>query len=148
MRQQHYTIGQLAQATGTKAVTIRYYERQGLLPPPPRTQAGYRVYDAGHRDRLLFVRRSRGLGFSLEDIQELLGFADEPGASCAEVDAKVAAQLAQVRQRLRQLRSLEAELQRLIECCEGGVIDDCRIIEALSEQQPPAESRPIAEGRR
>ncbi|MDZ7669895.1 MAG: helix-turn-helix domain-containing protein [Gammaproteobacteria bacterium] len=140
MSTEHYSIGQLARATGTKAVTIRYYERQGLLPSPPRTASGYRVYDNDHRDRLLFVRRSRGLGFSLDDIRELLGFADEPSASCAEVDAKVAAQLVQIRQRLRQLRSLEAELQRLIACCKGGVIDDCQIIEALTEHQQASAS--------
>jgi DNA-binding transcriptional MerR regulator len=128
----HYTVGQLAKATDTKAVTIRYYERLGLLPSAGRTAAGYRLYTAEKRDRLLFIRRSRALGFSLNAIRQLLDLADRRQASCAEVDAKVEEQLAQVRARIRDLRALEAELERLSACCEGGVIDDCRIIESLS----------------
>jgi DNA-binding transcriptional MerR regulator len=131
----HYTIGQLARATGTKAVTIRYYERLGLLSSAGRTPAGYRLYTDVERARLGFVRRCRSLGFGLDDVRELLGLADEREASCAEVDAKVEEQLAHVRARLEDLRSLEAELERLSACCEGGVIDDCRIIESLSERE-------------
>lgn len=126
------SIGELARTTQTKAVTIRYYEQLGLLPPSKRTAAGYRIYGETERDRLLFVRRSRGLGFSLDDIRELLGFADHREASCASVDAKVAQQLDQVRGRIRDLQALEAELQRLLGCCQGGVIEECRIIESLN----------------
>jgi len=129
---QHYTIGQLAKVADTKAVTIRYYERQGLLPSAARTAAGYRLYTDEQRDRLLFIRRSRALGFSLDDIRELLGLVDNHEASCAAVDIKVEEQLAQVRTRLQDLRALELELERLSMCCEGGVIDECRIIESLS----------------
>lgn len=128
----HYTIGQLAKVADTKAVTIRYYERLGLLPSAGRTAAGYRLYTAGERDRLLFIRRSRALGFSLDDIRELLGLVDNREATCAAVDIKVDEQLAQVRTRLQDLRALELELERLSMCCEGGVIDECRIIESLS----------------
>ncbi|MDU9390523.1 helix-turn-helix domain-containing protein [Pseudomonas sp. zfem002] len=131
------TIGELAKATQTKAVTIRYYEQLGLLPPSKRTAAGYRIYDDVERDRLLFVRRSRGLGFSLDDIRELLGFADHREASCASVDAKVAQQLDQVRGRIRDLQALETELQRLLGCCQGGMIDECRIIESLTRHDQP-----------
>ncbi len=126
-----YTVGRLAEATESKAVTIRYYERVGLMPAPARTAAGYRCYTEHDRNRLLFIRRSRALGFSLADIQELLGFTDRREASCAEVDAKVDEQLAQVRTRIQDLRALEAELERLSTCCEGGIIEDCRIIESL-----------------
>lgn len=126
------SIGELAKATQTKAVTIRYYEQLGLLPPSGRTAAGYRIYGEAERDRLLFVRRSRGLGFTLDDVRELLGFADHREASCAAVDAKVAQQLSQVKSRIRDLRALEAELQRLLGCCKGGMIEECRIIESLT----------------
>lgn len=130
----HYTVGQLAKATGTKAVTIRYYERLGLLPSAGRTAAGYRLYTEVERDRLLFIRRSRILGFSLDDVRELLSLADERETSCAAVDAKVEEQLEQVRMRIRDLHALEAELERLSVCCAGGIIDDCRIIETLSAE--------------
>lgn len=128
-----YTIGHLAKASRTKAVTIRYYERQGLLRSPPRSQGGYRQYNDADLDRLLFIRRSRHLGFSLESVRELLDLADRTDAPCTDVDARVAWQLDQVRERLEQLRALEKELERLSACCAGGgVIGDCRIIEALS----------------
>ncbi|RWU18271.1 MerR family transcriptional regulator [Pseudomonas alkylphenolica] len=130
----NYTVGQLAKATDTKAVTIRYYEQQGLLPSATRTPAGYRLYTEVERDRLLFIRRSRGLGFSLDDVRELLGLADRKAHSCAAVDAKVEHQLAQVRERIRDLQGLENELTRLIACCQGGVIEECRIIESLSNR--------------
>ncbi|KES20089.1 MULTISPECIES: helix-turn-helix domain-containing protein [Pseudomonas] len=132
MNDAQFTIGQLARATDTKSVTIRYYEQQGLLAPPVRTPSGYRLYSAQERDRLQFIRRSRSLGFSLDDIRELLGFSDHRQASCASVDAKVAEQLVQVRSRIRDLQELEKELQRLLACCHGGVIEECRIIESLN----------------
>lgn len=137
----NYTVGQLAKVTDTKAVTIRYYEQQGLLPSATRTPAGYRLYTETERDRLLFIRRSRGLGFSLDDVRELLGLADRKNHSCAAVDAKVELQLAQVRARIRDLQGLEGELERLIKCCQGGVIEECRIIESLSNQ---SSARPTA----
>jgi DNA-binding transcriptional MerR regulator len=127
-----YTIGQLSEVTSTKAVTIRYYERLGLLLPAERTASGYRLYTADECTRLRFIRRSRALGFSLEDIQELLELADRREASCTGIDSKVKMQLEQVRIRLEDLGALEAELERLSECCQGGVINDCRIIESLS----------------
>ena len=131
----NFTVGQLARITDTKAVTIRYYEQLGLLPTASRNASGYRQYTAEERDRLLFIRRSRALGFSLDDIRQLLGFSDHPQASCAAVDAKVAGQLEQVRLRIRDLQGLEQELQRLLSCCQGGVIEECRIIESLSQQR-------------
>ncbi|MGF6458079.1 MerR family transcriptional regulator [Pseudomonas frederiksbergensis] len=130
-----YTVGALAKATDTKAVTIRYYEQVGLLPSAGRSTSGYRFYTDEERDRLLFIRRSRALGFSLDDVRELLGFADKRDASCARVDAKVEGQLEQVRLRIRDLQGLEAELERLIACCEGGVIEQCRIIESMSNHK-------------
>lgn len=138
----YLTVGQLAKAAGAKAVTIRYYDRLGLLPSAARSASGYRLYTRNERDRLLFIRRSRALGFSLDDIRELLDLADSKEASCAAVDAKVEEQLVRVRTRLRDLQALETELERLSDCCEGGVITDCRIIESLSagDRSEPASS--------
>lgn len=130
-----FTVSQMARATDTKPVTIRYYEQVGLLPSAPRNASGYRQYTQVERDRLLFIRRSRSLGFSLDDIRQLLSFADQRQASCAAVDAKVAEQLDQVRTRIHDLQELELELQRLLSCCHGGAIDECRIIESLSRQR-------------
>lgn len=119
-----FTVGQLARITDTKTVTIRYYEQLGLLPTASRNASGYRQYTEAERDGLLFIRRSRALGFSLDDIRQLLGFSDHRQASCAAVDAKVAEQLEQVRLRIRDLHGLEQELQRLLSCCHGGVIEE------------------------
>src|SRR3546814_10499211 len=134
METANYTVGQLAKATDTKAVTIRYYEGLGLLPSVSRSASGYRLYRDEQRYRLLFIRRCRALGFSLDDIRELLDLADQREASCATVDIKVDEQLEQVRMRIRDLRGLETELERLSTCCQGGVIDQCRIIESLSSR--------------
>lgn len=133
MASREYRVGQLAKASQTKAVTIRYYEREGLLRNPPRSPGGYRLYNDADLNRLLFIRRTRHLGFSLNNVRELLNLADRTDAPCADVDAKVLQHLSAVRERLAQLRTLETELQRLSICCEGGgTIRDCRIIEALS----------------
>ena len=137
-----YTVGQLAKISKTKTVTVRYYERQGLMRSPPRSRGGYRIYDDTDLDRLLFIRRTRNLGFSLESVRTLLDLADQTDAPCAEVDAKVAQHLDEVRERLGQLRALEAELQRLIVSCEGGgVVRNCRVIEALSDRRTGCSQR-------
>ncbi|WP_323751552.1 helix-turn-helix domain-containing protein [Marinobacter sp.] len=132
MSEKSYTVGRLAADTGIKAVTIRYYEKIGLLPEASRSESGYRLYSEADYSRLLFIRRSRGLGFSLDDIRELLSLADRQQDSCAGVEAKVEQQLEQVRSRLKDLRAMEHELERLTACCEGGAIMDCRIVETLS----------------
>ncbi|MDR6229863.1 DNA-binding transcriptional MerR regulator [Pseudomonas sp. SORGH_AS199] len=138
-----YTIGQLAKATDTKTVTIRYYEKEGLLPSSTRSAAGYRLYGPTERDRLLFVRRARMLGFSLDEVRELLGLADRQQAPCAAVDSLVAEHLRQVRQRLADLQALESELQRLLACCHGGTIAECRIIESLAGTPMPGGGRDL-----
>jgi DNA-binding transcriptional MerR regulator len=129
-----YKVGQLAKASKTKAVTIRYYERQGLMRNPARNCSGYRIYNDDDLNRLLFIRRSRHLGFSVDSVRKLLDLSDKVDAPCADVDAKVSQHLTAVRERMAQLNTLESELERLSVCCQGeGVIRDCRIIEALSD---------------
>ena len=125
------TIGKLSKATAVKVETIRYYERIGLLGTPSRTDAGYRTFSERDAARLRFIKRGRELGFSLEEIRTLIELADQPGRSCGEVDRLVLEHLAEVRQRIADLRRLEAELQRLAGCSQSSVAEG-RIIEALT----------------
>lgn len=126
------SIGDLAKATGTKVVTIRYYERIGLLPEPPRTSGNYRAYDKKHRERLHFIRRCRDLGFTLEQVRELLDLSKKTDKDCAAVDRLALDHLAEIERKIDDLKRLEKELRHLSDCCQGGRIGDCRIIEALS----------------
>jgi DNA-binding transcriptional MerR regulator len=96
-------IGELARATKTKAETIRYYERIALMPAPPRTAGNYRDYSAVHVSRLIFTRRARALGFSIEQIRALLDLADQKGQSCEAVDAIARKHLADVKRKLADL---------------------------------------------
>jgi DNA-binding transcriptional MerR regulator len=130
------SIGDLAKTTGTKIVTIRYYEQIGLLPVPSRTKGNYRAYDRGHRRRLAFIRRCRGLGFSLDQIRELLRLSAQDGRECVEVDRITAQHLADIEHKIADLKRLAIELRRLNACCQGtGVIANCRILEALSPDE-------------
>ncbi len=127
-----FSIGELAQQTGTKVETIRYYERIGLLPPPARTGGNYRAYARGHLEQLSFIRRGRDLGFSLDAVRELLRLSDDRGQSCADVDRIARLHLIEVERKLADLRALRAELRQLLEHCQHGTIAECRIIEALA----------------
>lgn len=128
-------IGELSRATGTNIETIRYYERIGLLPQPARTRANYRVYGDPHRARLTFVRHSRDLGFTIEEIRSLLDLSDDPGRDCGEADRIASRHLAQVEEKIAQLILLRDELTRIVGRCRGGVAADCRVIEALGDHR-------------
>ena len=118
--------------TGVKVPTIRYYEGIGLLPAPPRTASNRRLYGEDELRRLSFIRHARELGFEIEAIRQMLDLQDSPDRSCARVDAIAADRLREVRQRIDALRSLEAELQRMLVNCSHGVVGECRVIEALA----------------
>lgn len=126
------TIGDLAEHGGTKVQTVRYYEQIGILPKPGRSAGNQRLYGQRDLDRLVFVRRGRALGFSLEDIRRLLSLADRADLSCEEADAIASAHLEEVREKIVRLQSLEAELERMVTRCRHGTVSDCRVIEALS----------------
>jgi len=126
------SIGDLADATGTKVVTIRYYEKIGLLPAAPRTAGNYRAYDAASLRRLRFIRRCRDLGFTLEQVRQLLSLASDEERDCQDVDRIALEHLAAVERKVADLRRLAGELRRISHHCQGGRIGDCRIIEALS----------------
>ena len=125
-------IKQLSQATGVEVETIRYYEKQGLLPAPARLENGYRDYDPAHLERLAFIRHCRALDMPLASIAQLLGVLDEPTGDCSEVDALVAEQLERVRARLKSMRALEKQLLQLQARC-GGTHEsgECGILHEL-----------------
>lgn len=125
------TIGRLAKATNTKVETVRYYERIGLLGAPARSNGNYRVYGAAELARLSFIRRARDLGFSLEQVRELLGLSDDRSRPCGAVDALAREHLVAVDRKIADLRALRRELGKLVEQCSHGTIADCRIIDAL-----------------
>lgn len=129
------SIGELAACTGVTPETIRYYEREGVIPRAERRGAGqYRRYGAGDAERLRFVRRARGLGFSLDKVRELLDLAiGQGGGSCAEVNRIARAHLTQVDAKLAQLAALRAELDQLVWVCErGGAVAGCGLLSALN----------------
>jgi Cu(I)-responsive transcriptional regulator len=125
-------IGILARQTGTQTVTIRYYERIGLMPAPSRTASNYRSYGPAHRDRLGFIKRCRDLGFTIEEIRELLDLSAERDEDCAAVDRVAAEHLRAVEQKIADLQQLATELRRISDCCQGGRVAECRIIGVLS----------------
>ncbi|PPE71650.1 Cd(II)/Pb(II)-responsive transcriptional regulator [Caldimonas thermodepolymerans] len=136
-------IGDLAAASDTPVETIRYYERAGLLPAPPRTASNYRHYDESHAARLRFIRHCRALDLSLDEIRTLLELRDHPQASCAEANAVIDEHLGHVAQRIRELKLLQAQLRELRSACNGdGPGRDCGILGRL-EQETPA---PLASG--
>ena len=127
-------IGAAASASGCHIETIRYYERVGLLPPPARTGGGYRDYLQEEVDRLRFITRGRELGFSLEEIRSLLTLSDDPALSCHDVDQLARHHLADIEQRMRELRQIARELQRTIASCAGGKRGQCAILGALRQR--------------
>jgi DNA-binding transcriptional MerR regulator len=127
-----FTIGQLAKQAGAKVQTVRYYEQIGLLPPAARSAGNQRIYGAADAARLGFIRHARNLGFTIEQVRDLLALSDQPDRPCEEVDAVARAHLAEVERRMTALAGLQAELNRLIAACgHGGTVADCKIIEAL-----------------
>lgn len=127
-----FTIGAIAKAARTKVETVRWYERVGLLPPPARTAGNYRSYGREHLDRLSFIRRARDLGFSLDQVRDLLRLADQRNHSCQEVDAIARVHLGEVERKIADLDCLRRELADLIEQCSHGTVAECRIVDALS----------------
>ena len=126
-------IGKLAGETGVNVETIRYYEHVGLLPAPPRTQGGHRSYDEQHLRQLRFIRRSRELGFSLDEIRTLLNLAQN-NQDCGAKELTVR-HLAKVRGKIAGLRELEDALESMAEACRPGKQEACPIFNALSGPQ-------------
>lgn len=130
-------IGELAQATQTPAATIRFYEREGLMPTAARSAANYRHYGPAHVQRLALIRRCRGLDMSLDEVRALLALWDEPAAPCDDVNRLLDAHLAHVQARLRELRALQRELQALRQRCQQAqTAGACGILRGLAGDAP------------
>ena len=125
-------IGELAAKTGTETQTIRYYEREGLIPPPARGTNGYRAYGKTHLERLAFIRHCRALDMSLADIHTLLHFVGHPRENCGDIDRLVEEQLGRVKARLKSMRALERQLIALrAQCAASRPARKCGILREL-----------------
>lgn len=125
-------IGELAKATGTQTETIRYYERERLLPAAIRTESNYRIYDSSHIERLAFIRHCRCLDMTLDEIRVLLHFKDAPSENCGAVDALLEEHIDHVVSRIRELQALELELRSLQQqCSPDHLARDCCILGGL-----------------
>ena len=127
-------IGQAAAASGVSAKMIRHYEEVGLLPAARRTDAGYRQYGDADVQTLRFVRHSRDLGFSIEQIQELLGLWQNRKRPSRQVRALAQAHIEELDAKLRELQAMKASLEHLVHCCHGDERPDCPIIDTLADQ--------------
>lgn len=128
---QDFGIGSLSRRTGVNIETIRYYERIGLLPPPPRTEGGHRLYADDHLKRLAFIRRSRELGFTLDEVRNLLALV-EGGYTCGEVQAAALAHVESIQRKIADLQQMERTLAETAAHCKGGTAPDCPILDVLS----------------
>ena len=123
--------GSLSTKTGVNIETIRYYEKIGLMPDPVRSAGGHRIYGHSHLKRLSFIRRSRELGFTLQEIRELLELVDGGDYTCADVREKTVNHLTHVANKIRDLKKMQSTLKTMASKCDGGLVPDCPIVDAL-----------------
>ena len=123
--------GALARLSGVNGETIRYYEKMGLMPDPQRSAGGHRMYDQLHLKRLSFIRRTRELGFTIREVRGLLDLVDGEEYTCAEVRDRTMVHLRDVEQKLRDLKKMKRTLNSMVSKCEGGLVPECPIIDAL-----------------
>jgi MerR family mercuric resistance operon transcriptional regulator len=128
------TIGETARRSGCNIETVRYYERTGLMPKPPRSEGGHRLYGDDAVSRLAFIRRARELGFAIKDIRALLGLVDRRAANCGQVKRIAEKQLDAIQARIGDLRRLERDLEGMISLCSGRRIPDCPVIDSLFDR--------------
>jgi MerR family mercuric resistance operon transcriptional regulator len=124
-------IGKLSKLSGVNIETIRYYEKIGVMPAPGRSAGGYRIYGPDHLKRLNFVRRSRRLGFSLDEIRSLLRLVDGHAYTCAQVHALTLDHLAEIRRKIADLKRLERVMAEMAAQCSGESVPECPIVDAL-----------------
>lgn len=129
------TIGRLAKQAGVNLETVRFYERRGLLPRPPRSASGYRLFPADAARRLRFIRRAQELGFSLKEIRELLSLRVSRTTTSRDIRARVEAKIADIDAKIRSLGSMKKALGKLTSVCEGCVpATECPILESLDSE--------------
>ncbi|KHA65688.1 helix-turn-helix domain-containing protein [Sphingomonas sp. Ant20] len=128
-------IGEIAKLTGLKVETVRYYESEGLISAPRRNGGNYRLYDRSHVERLTFIKRSRDLGFTLDQVRDLLRLADDPRGSCDAVDEMAVVHIEEIDRKLADLHALRDEVATWGRC-DATTIAECRLIDALSSRLP------------
>ncbi|MEH6403218.1 MAG: helix-turn-helix domain-containing protein [Sneathiella sp.] len=128
-------IGVLSKKTKVNIETIRYYERIGVMPSPPRSAAGHRIYAPTHLRRLTFIKRSRELGFSLNEIRALLELVDGGDYTCDEIRAATLLHKEKILSRIKDLQRLEKTLTIMSDKCAGDTLPDCPIIDALYTEE-------------
>lgn len=129
-------IGEVAEGGGVNLQTIRYYEREGLLPEPPRTSSGYRMYSDDAVRRVRFIKRAQELGFSLKEIKELMALRFDSETSSVTVRERIQAKLSEVEDKMRALKAIKQALQRIACTCSGqGPVSECPILESLDPKE-------------
>lgn len=127
-------IGELASQTGSSVETIRYYERQKLLPQPARSLGNFRLYNASHVARLQFIRHCRSLDMTLDEVRTLLDFRDAPNANCSGVNDLLDRHIGHVARRIKELKALQGQLKDLrTQCIASRSMRDCGILQELSQ---------------
>jgi len=133
---QTLTVGRLAKQAQVNIETIRYYERRGLLPEPPRRESGYRQYPRDAVERIQFIKRAQALGFSLKEIGDLLSLRVDPGTTAGDIKRRAEAKLADIDAKIRDLQRMKAALMKLASACRGrGPTSECQILDALESQE-------------
>lgn len=130
------TRGEIAEKAGVNPETLRYYERKELIPAPPRSDGGFRLYDDDYVDRLRFIQRAKDLGFTLAEIKGLLDLRVDEEATCQNVRARAERKLDEVEEKIRDLQRIRKALSRLADACEDdGPTSDCPILDAMEEER-------------
>ncbi len=129
------TIGQLAKRAGVNVQTLRYYERRALLPAPPRTGSGYRQYPVESVRRIAFIKRAQDLGFTLDEVSELLAFRVDSRTNCETVEARAAGAIARIDAKMAELERMRTALGTLVDSCRTRrATSDCPILESLEDE--------------
>ncbi len=129
-------IGELSSLSGLSVDTIRFYEKQGLIPPPRRTDANYRMYDADTPRRLIFIRKARDLGFTLQEIGQLLALSEDGHAGAGDVKERAQAKLRDLDRKISEMKAMRLSLEKLVSTCSGdGPSYECPILAALTETE-------------
>jgi len=137
------TIGKLARQADIGIETVRFYERQGLIAPPPRTESNYRVYPAEEVARLRFIKRAKALGFTLNEIKELLALSHDPHATRADIKERTLAKIEDVDRKIRDLTRIKEALVHLAMECDGqGSLEGCPILAAMTDNGKETPDRP------
>ena len=129
------TIGRLAKQVGLGIETVRFYERQGLIEPPPRTDSNYRIYPEEEVTRLRFIKKAKSLGFTLNEIKELLFIRHDPNATKADIKNRTLNKIEDVKQKISDLTRIKMALEHLVSTCDGhGPLEECPILETLDSE--------------